>query len=137
MTDSGWQRVVVTHSRLTGADLSGCTIQNTRFAGCAVDLSNWRFAKLRRVVFDGCKLSGSDFASSALTDVRFVDCDFTGAEFREASLERVRFEACVLDGLGGVASLAGATIDPLDLITLSHQLASAIGITIDEGSGIE
>lgn len=132
MTDCGWQRVAATRSRLTGIDLSGCTVQNTRLTGCAVDLSNWRFAKLRRVVFDGCRLAGADLASAALTDVRFVDCDLTGADFREVTLERVRFEACVLEGIGGVTSLRGATIDPLDLVALGHQLASALGIMIDE-----
>lgn len=134
MVDSGWQRVAVTRSRLTGLDVSGCTLQNIRFTGCAVDLSNWRFAKVRRAVFDSCKLAGADFASASLSDVRFVGCDLTGAQFREVSLERVRFEACVLDGLGGVTSLTGATVDPLDLIGLSYQLAAALGITIDGGS---
>ncbi|UYM05991.1 pentapeptide repeat-containing protein [Solicola gregarius] len=130
MTDCGWQRVAVARSRLTGIDLSGCTVQNVRLTGCAVDLSNWRFATLRRVVFDGCKVTGGDFASASLTDVRFVDCNLTGADFREVTLDRVRFEACVLDGIGGVTSLAGATIDPLDLVGLGYQLASALGIAI-------
>lgn len=128
--DCGWQRMAVTRSRLTGLDVSACTLQNLRFTGCALDLSNWRFAKVRNAVFEGCKLSGADFGSASMSDVRFVDCDLTGAEFREVRLDRARFEACTLDGIGGVTSLAGATIDPLDLIGLSHQLAEALGITI-------
>lgn len=130
MTDSGWQRVAVTRSRLTGIDLSGCAIQNVRVTGCAVDLSNWRFAKLRKVVFDQCKLTGADFAGARLSDVRFTECDLTEAQFREVQIERVSFERCGLDGVGGLTSLSGATIDPLDLIGLGHQLADALGIAI-------
>lgn len=134
MADCGWQRVVVSRSRLTGADLSGCTIQNARFTGCVVNLSNWRFATLRKVAFEDCKLTGGDFAGASLSDVRFSGCDLSEAQFREVRIDRVRLERCRLDAVGGLPSLAGATIDPLDLIGLGYQLAAALGIRIDDGT---
>lgn len=130
MTESAMQRVRFERSRLTGADVSGCTLQNVHFSGCAADLSNWRFGKLRRVVFDGCNLSGADFAGVSLSEVRFVDCDLSGAEFREVTVDRMVFRRCTLDRLGGMAALGGSVIDPLDPVLLGHQLAAALGITI-------
>lgn len=130
MTESALQRVRVERSRLTGVDLSGCILRNTAFADCTVDLSNWRFAKLRRVVFEGCRMAGADLAAAELSEVCFVGCDLSGADFREATVDRARFERCTLDGIGGLADLRGAEIDPLDPITLGYQLAAALGITI-------
>lgn len=63
----------------------------------------------------------------------FTDCELSGAQFRSVSVDAVRINRCVLDGISGVASLAGAVIDPLDLIGLTFELAAALGITVDTG----
>nr|WP_239579027.1 pentapeptide repeat-containing protein [Microlunatus panaciterrae] len=129
-TESGWQRLLVERSRLTGLQLAGCTVQNVRFVDDVIDLSNWRFAKLARVVFERCSLTGSDWNTARLENVLFDSCDLTDAQFSSATTSRTRFQQCTLDGLRGVASLSGSVIDPVNVVDLSLQLAAALGITI-------
>lgn len=130
-TESHWQRVRAERSRLTGLQVAGCTIQNTRLVDCVLDLSNWRFAKVKRVVFERCTFTGSDWNSASLTDVLFDDCDLTDSQFSQATTSQVRFQRCRLDQIKGVASLSGSVIDPVNVIDLSLQLAQALGITIE------
>ncbi|MGH3504663.1 MAG: pentapeptide repeat-containing protein, partial [Nocardioidaceae bacterium] len=105
-------------------------VQNLLVEECAADLANMRFAKLKNVAFEGCKLTGTDWTSAHLDGARFTDCDLSGAQFSQVNVIAARFERCTLDGVNGVSSLAGAVIDPANLLDLSHQLADALGITI-------
>ena len=131
--ESLWRRVGVRHGRLTGLSLAGCIVEDLAVEGCVANLLNVRFAQLTRVVFSGCPLTGIDLTTAKLTDVVFEDCDLTDAQFSQATCTRVRIDCCRLDGLRGVQSLKGATLAPLDLMALTLQLASALGITIDQG----
>lgn len=128
--ESGFQRTTFTGCRLTGLRLSGCTLENVRFTDCVLDLSTWRFARLKRVVLDGCALIGSDWTAVTAADVLLSGCDLTEGQFSQAKIKELHLQRCRLDGLQGVGSLAGATIESDDLITLSHQLAAALGIRI-------
>ncbi len=137
LVDSGTQRVRIGGSRLTGLVASGCSVNNTAIVDGIADLSNWRFAKLDRVVFDGCRLIAADFTGSTLTNVTFVDCDLSGADMTQVGVKGVRISRCTLTGLRGVASLSGASIDPLNLLDLTLDLAAALGITIEVTEGAE
>lgn len=128
--ESGFQRTTFNGCRLTGVHLSGCTLENVRFTDCVLDLSTWRFARLKRVVLDGCALVGSDWTAVTATDALLENCDLTEGQFSQAKVKDLHLRRCRLDGLQGVGSLAGATIESDDLITLSHQLAAALGIRI-------
>ncbi|QDP97532.1 pentapeptide repeat-containing protein [Microlunatus elymi] len=132
--ESGWQRVEVRHSRMLGLQASGCSWKNVVIADTMINLANLRFLQAERVRFENCVLAGTDFGSSRLVDVVFADCDLTEAEFSNASLSRVRFERCRLVRIGGVAGLAGATVDRADLLELAETLAAALGIGVDDGS---
>lgn len=130
-TECGLRRVALRNGRLTGIGLAGCAIEDTLVSGCVVDLANLRFAKLTRVRFENCSLVGSEFISAPLTDVAFVDCDLSAVQFTQATCRRVRISGCRLDGVRGVEGLRGATIAPVDLTALTHQLAAALGIAVD------
>ncbi|HEY9290025.1 MAG TPA: pentapeptide repeat-containing protein [Microlunatus sp.] len=130
--ESGWQRVELRRSRMLGLHVAGCRWKNVIIADTMINLANLRFLQAERVRFENCTLVGTDFGSSQLTDVVFADCDLTETEFSNASLTRVRFERCRLVRIGGVAGLAGASIDRADLLQLAESLAAAVGITIDE-----
>ena len=67
--------------------------------------------------------------------MRFADCDLTGLELFNVDLTGSDLRDNELDGLKGVACLRGATIDPLQLLTLGPALAAHVGLVIEEGGG--
>ncbi|HEX5597770.1 MAG TPA: pentapeptide repeat-containing protein [Micromonosporaceae bacterium] len=133
-TGSTMLRVRLSALRLTGLQWIDGKLRDVTFEDCRADLSSFRFTGFADVVFNGCNLTGADFANADLSGTRFINCDLTNAQFSHAKADGVRFSRCTLIGIGGVASLSGATIDDHDLITLSYTLASALGIHIDTGN---
>lgn len=128
--ECGLRRVELVRCRLTGVDLSGCQLEDVTLRGCTLDLANLRFAVLTRVRLEECSLASADLLGGTLTDVVMADCGLRETDANQATCTRVRLERCELDGLKGVTALRGATIDPLDLLALTDQLATALGITI-------
>ncbi|HCT81862.1 MAG TPA: hypothetical protein DGT23_35840 [Micromonosporaceae bacterium] len=55
------------------------------------------------------------------------------AQFSNAKVAGVRFSGCDLAGIGGVASIAGATIRTDDVLALTELFARELGITIEYG----
>lgn len=129
--ESLWRRMRLERCRLTGVVLAGCILEDVTFAGGVLDLTNWRFAQLTRVRFEACTLTGADFLEAHLNDVSFEGCDLSGAQFSQARCRRTRLSGCRLDAVQGVTGLAGATIAPTDLLSLTEQLAEALGIGVD------
>ena len=62
----------------------------------------------------------------------FEECDLTGATFLHASLEDVDFRTSQVVGLATSAGLAGAIVDPLQLLDLAPLLARDAGIRIED-----
>ena len=129
--ESLWRRVRLDRCRLTGVMLAGCIVEDAVITGAVLDLANLRFAQFTRVRFDGCTLTGADLVEARLQDVSFEGCDLSGVEFSQAHCQRVRIAGCRLEGLRGVTGLTGATIAPTDLLSLTEQLAAALGIHVD------
>ncbi|GAB3930061.1 hypothetical protein GCM10011575_28720 [Microlunatus endophyticus] len=128
--ESGWQRVAVRRSRLTGLQLAGCALRHVELSDCGANLVNLRSAELQRVAFAGCSLVGSDWGAARLTDVSFTDCDLTEAAFSNARMTRVHFVRCRLLRLSGVTGLAGSIVDRGDLLELAETLAATVGIRV-------
>lgn len=128
--DSGWTRVAVRACRLTGIGLAGDVLEDVDVSGSAAGLANLRQARLRRAAFRSTSMVEADFGAARLEDVLFEDCDLGGAQFSSARMTRVTFRRCRLDGLQGVAGLAGAVVEPLDVTDLTLQLAAALRITV-------
>ena len=128
--ESGWQRCELTRSRLVGIRAAGCVWKHVVISDSMINLANLRFLEAQRVRFSGCQLTGADLGSAQLSDVLFEDCDLTEADFSNARLTRVTLRRCRLAKIGGVAGLAGATVDPEDLLQLADSLAAALGIRI-------
>ncbi|WP_444875960.1 pentapeptide repeat-containing protein [Streptomyces canus] len=95
-------------------------------------MSSWRFTRFQRVAFEKCKLVDTDWTSAQMKDVTFTDCDLSDAQFSQCSMERVHFSGCTLDRLKGLPSLSGASMDPTDALSLTYQLAAAMGISVRE-----
>ncbi len=102
------------------------TFYRLRFA---LDLSD-RTAEV--VEFQQCRFQGADFSHADLCGTQFVDCDLTGAQFSQATMTGAYFRGCILTGTGGITSFAGARIAGHDPTVLSHILASALGIQIED-----
>ena len=100
---------------------------------CRIDLASFRFSTFKGVVFTDCKLIQADFQDADLRGARFERCDLTSAQFSKAQMEGTRFADCNLSGIGGVTSLKGAIVKSRDALALTYSLASALGITIEDG----
>ncbi|WP_181833677.1 pentapeptide repeat-containing protein [Acidipropionibacterium virtanenii] len=141
--DSGWQRTQMSECRLTGAVLSGCSLEDVWLRGCLLDMAQFRFASLRRVRFSGCRMSGVDFTSAHLEEVVLTDCRLDRAEFHQVRITGRRssrgsrpgpgliIEGGSMDGLAGADQLRGAAVDPVHLDTLGTLLAGAAGIRLE------
>jgi len=129
---SSMLRVEVSSARLTGLQWLNGTLRDVTFRECRMDLAAFRFSGFKDVAFVDCKLTRSDFTDADLRGAHFTGCDLTGAQFTHSEAQGARFTRCELVGLGGVASLKGAVVSSHDLVALSHALAGALGIVIDD-----
>lgn len=141
--DSGWQRTEAGECRLTGAVLSGCSLEDVWLRGCVLDMAQFRMASLRRVRFTGCRMTGADFSSAHLEQVRIEDCVLDGAAFHQVRITGRRssrsspagpglvISGGSIDGLSGADQLHGAAIDPSHLEVLGRLLAGAAGIGLE------
>jgi uncharacterized protein YjbI with pentapeptide repeats len=128
---TGMRRVELVDCRATGMIFLDGGLRDMTFRDCRTDLTTWRATRFTKVAFIGCDLRRADFVGADLRGAVFDGCDLSGAQFSNAKLAGTRFSGCDLTGLGGVASLAGATIRADDLAALTELLAEALGITVE------
>jgi uncharacterized protein YjbI with pentapeptide repeats len=127
---ASWVRVVVTGSRLTGADLAGARLQDVAFRDCRMDLASFAGARMERVSFERCDLRESDLGEARLHDVRFAGCDLTGAYVADASCSRTELRDGVYEDLRGLAGLKGCSLAWPDLMALAPALAAQAGMRL-------
>ncbi|HSX33991.1 MAG TPA: pentapeptide repeat-containing protein [Candidatus Saccharimonadales bacterium] len=128
--DAGLHRIEFIQSRASGLTSTNSHLQDVHFRGCRLNLANFRFSHFKNVVFEDCDLAEADFAYAQLEHVQFRACTLTGSEFSGARLQQVDLRSSTVDGLKGVSSLKGATVDDTQLLTLSYPLAAEIGIRV-------
>jgi len=127
----GLRRVELVECRATGMVYLDGALRDVSLRDCRMDMTTWRATKFTKVVFQGCDLRRADFVGADLRGVVFERCDLSAAQFSNAKLDGARFVDCDLSGLGGVASLAGASVRADDLAVLTELLAAALGITVE------
>lgn len=127
----GMRRVSVGGGRFTGLTFIDGIARDLLVREAKLDLSNWRATGLHSVHFVECDLTRADFSGADLRKVRFTRCRLAGAQFSNAKVSELRFEECDLGGLGGVGSLAGATIRSDDLFSLTDLFAAELGISLE------
>lgn len=128
-TRTRMRRVSLSQARLMGIRWSG-ELRDVSVSECRIDLSTFRFATLKNVSFEECKLVRADFTEADIRGAQFHNCDLTEAQFHHCQADDARFTDCDLAGVRGVTSLQGAVISSADLASLSHTLASALGIKL-------
>jgi len=117
--------------RLTGLDLGEASLRNVVGRECGGTLISLRFAEVKSGRFDDCVLTEADFQDAKLPAVLLRGCDLSGASLYGASLAGADLRGSRLDGLRMRATdLAGAVIDPIQLVALARTLASLAGITV-------
>jgi uncharacterized protein YjbI with pentapeptide repeats len=132
----GLRRVELVDCRATGLIYIDGGVRDVTLRDCRLDLSTWRATKFTKVAFVHCDLRGADFLGADLRGVLFDNCDLSTAQMSNAKLGGARFVRCDLFGLGGVASLSGATVQADDLAPLTELMAQALGITV-EAPGVQ
>jgi uncharacterized protein YjbI with pentapeptide repeats len=118
------------NSRMTGVQLNEAVLRDVLFEDTRLDMANLRLAALERVTFRDCSLAAADFGDATLSDVRFEGCRLRGATFRDASCRGTDLRGCSLEDLDGAGGLAGATIDPVQLMELAPVLARHVGLIV-------
>jgi uncharacterized protein YjbI with pentapeptide repeats len=118
------------NSRMTGVQLNEAVLRDVLFEHTRLDMANLRLATLERVTFRDCSLTDADFGDAALSEVRFERCRLRGATFRDASCRSTDLRGCSLEDIAGAGGLAGATVDPVQLMELAPALARYVGLVV-------
>ena len=129
---AGLVRTHLVRCRLTGTDLSDASLEDVTFEDCALDMSSWRMARLKRVCVLGGRIDSLDATGAALTDVAFAGVVLEGVVLEGTRCERVDLTGADLTPITAVASLAGATISPAQAIALAARIARALGIRVHD-----
>lgn len=127
----GFRRVHIKESRMTGVCFIDGMVRDVEFRDNKLDLANWRANTFTNVHFVQCDLAGADFSGADLRGVVFTGCGLGGAQFSNVKASGALFMDCDLAGIGGIGSLAGATIRSGDLLALTGLLARELDLTIE------
>ncbi len=114
---------------LTGADLTGETLEKMSFARCVLENCRFTGAALGGASFTDCTLRGCDFSGAALLDAYFARCRVTGCKMTGANLGGSRLRSVAFaDSLLALTAWEQAHWDTVDLsgCDLSEALLTGI-----------
>ena len=131
-TDTSWRRVHIKSSRCSGLQLQMGSLKDVTFSDCKLNLVNFRFATLTNVIFENCVLDEADFYAAQLAHVQFRSCSLEKTVFSGAKLRSVDLRTSDVFNIIGIGSLAGATIDSTQLMTLAALLAAELKIKVGD-----
>jgi len=126
-----WHDVVLEGGRLGASELYDSSWRSVHVVGCKLGYVNLRGAHLRDVLFTDCTIDELDLVQAKLDRVAFADTTVGRLDVRDATLTDVDLRGAELDGIDGVASLRGATIDGHQLVRLAPLLAREIGLRVE------
>lgn len=132
MPESSWRRVLAKDSRCSGFQLQTSTLRDVTFNNCKLNMANFRFSKLKNVRFKDCALDEADFYAAELENVDFDNCSLDKTEFSSSKLKNVDLRASEVADISGISSLAGATIDSIQLVLLAPLLAHELKIIVKD-----
>lgn len=82
---------------LSGMDLSGLDLRDSRYIQCALPGTRWDGAQLSLSLFEGCDLSRASVRVGAAEAMSWSECDATGATLAGTVLENCHFLRCILE----------------------------------------
>lgn len=106
-----WVRCYFGERDLTGVDLSGARLRDTRFLRADLSDANLSGIDGFRAKFVSSRLVGTKFDGARLTDSDFTKADLTNASLVKADLRRAKLFRAALNG----ANLTGARLRGADL----------------------
>lgn len=130
--EAALNRVEFRSCRMSGLQAPAAELRDVQFSDSKIDGANFRMSTLDRVRFTDCMLQSADFYSMKATMVRLFDCELTGADFSRASAAGTRLHGSVVDGVRGADALAGAVIDPTQVVPFALSLIAALRVRIDD-----
>lgn len=128
--DSVWRTVSVEDSRMTGLQAQNSTFKNIEFLNSKIDLVNFRFTTMENITFDNCVMYDADFYGATLKNVSFIKCSISKINFSTAKIKNVDLSESKIEGLLGVESLRGVTINYDQMLQLAPYFAHEAGIKI-------
>lgn len=128
--NASWHVALIEATRCSGLQMTDGSIKNVKFINSKLELVNFRFSRLENVVFEDCILDDADFNDAKLKNVEFNNCTIKKISFKGARMLNVDLSSSEIEGIGGAASLKGATISYDQLMQLGPLLAAEAGIKI-------
>lgn len=133
--DVSLRRVEFVGCRMTGAVFAGANLRDVSFSACVLDDANLRMLEAQDVAFDGCSLIAADLYAAKLRRVQVATCDLRGIDVTKATLADVDLRTSRLEDVKGADALRGATIDSLQVVSVAHSMALALGIRVNDDVG--
>lgn len=118
--------------RMSGVILAESVLHHLHMVGCRLDGANFRFATLEHALIKDCDLTEADLQEAKLSGVGVHDCAMTRAQLSHVRIEGLRLHGSDLTGLGGVASLRGATVGSDQVMALAHAVLAELGVSVDD-----
>jgi uncharacterized protein YjbI with pentapeptide repeats len=131
LADAVMTRVSFSGCRMSGAILTSSKLRDVTVAECKADEMGMRMAAAERTLLERTILRDADFYSARLDLCRLFDCDLSGVQFSKTVFSDVRLHGSTLDGLRGIESIRGVTIDPQQMHDFTLSLLAAHDIAVD------
>lgn len=125
-------RVVFTDCRFTGLTVNGAELADVLFRDCVFDYAHMaRVRATSGVAFADCRLVGTVFEDCDLSGVAMDGCRLDGAQFDGTRLDGGDLRGSTTEGVGGVLSIRGVTINADQVPSLMSGVASELGWRVD------
>jgi uncharacterized protein YjbI with pentapeptide repeats len=124
-------RLVFRNCRMSGVQMNEGVLKDVVFEDCKLDISNFRYAKLNKVKFARCNLESADFLGCEVTTASMEGCNLAEAHFSQCKVKELDLRGSELMDMKGLMSLKNTTINQVQLIGLAPQLASEIGLIVE------
>jgi uncharacterized protein YjbI with pentapeptide repeats len=92
-------RSEIKNSRCIGLQISEGILEDVLFFQSVLDISSFRFAKLKNICFDECELNEADFIGTSMENIIFKSCKMKDSEFSQAKLKNVDFRGSDLTNI--------------------------------------
>jgi len=127
---SVWRDVGIEHSRIGSGELYDAELTTLLIGQSKIGFLNLRGSVLRDVAFEDCTIDELDLSEASATRLAFSGCAIAMLDVSRARLEHVDLRGARVDGIRGIDSLSGVTVDAAQLTDLAPLLAAHLGIRV-------
>ncbi len=128
--DSGWRRILIDGARCSGMQVTNSVLKHVTFKNSKLELVNFRSSRFENVTFEDCVLDDVDLYNAQLKNVEFINCTINNITFASARMANVDVSKSSIEGIKGINSLRGVTINYDQLLQLAPAFAADAGIKV-------